>query len=239
MPSRNLRAVIMAGGRGTRLAPYTSVLPKPLLPVDGKPILEVVLHQLRQHGCSRVTICAGHLAELIRTYFGDGERVGLPIDYVVEAEPLGTIAPLRLIDDFHEPILVMNGDILTTLDYSDLYSKHLRHQPLLTIATCVKQCDIPLGVVEFNGSREITGFREKPSLDVWVSMGTYVASPAVLEHIPSKGPFGADQLVTALIAADEMPIAYPFEGVWQDLAEADDCTRATEYLQTHRDALLP
>jgi len=229
----------MAGGRGTRLAPYTSVLPKALLPVDGQPILEVTLRQLKRHGFCRVTICVGHLAGLITAYFGDGAKLGLRIDYVIEREPRGTIGPLRLVDGFEEPMLVMNGDVLTALDYSDLYATHVERQPVLTIATRRQRQEVPFGVMQFDETHQVTEFREKPGLDMWICMGAYVAGPTVLDYVPADGAFGIDELVGALQAEGHAPLAYPFDGLWHDLGRIEDCERAAECFRKHRDILLP
>jgi len=239
MPSDTRRAVIMAGGIGSRMAPYTSVLPKPLMPVDGQPVLEVTLRQLKRHGFGHVTLCVGYLGQLITAYFGNGSKLGLSIEYAVETEPLGTIGPLRLVDDFDEPLLVMNGDVLTALDFADLYDTHLRTRPILTVATCLQRQEVPFGVVTFDQSNRITGFREKPDIDLWVCMGTYVADPAIRDYLPPEGPFGFDALVEAVQAAGQTPMAYPYDGLWHDLGKREDCLRAAETFRQHRDVLLP
>lgn len=239
MRSNARRAVIMAGGFGRRMRPDTLVLPKPLLPVDGQPVLEVTLRQLKRHGFEHVTLCVGYLGELISTYFGDGAKLGLSIDYTVESEPLGTIGPLRLVDGFDEPLLVMNGDVLTAIDFADLYDTHVRRRPILTIATCLQRQEVPFGVVTFDQSNRITAFREKPELDLWVCMGTYVAAPEIVEYLPAEGAFGFDALVEAIQAAGHWPHAYPYDGLWHDLGKREDCFRASESFRQHRDVLLP
>ncbi len=237
---RHHRAIIMAGGQGTRLAPYTRILPKPLIPVDGKPILEIVLRQLDRHGFRRITICVGPMGELIRAYFGDGGKFGVDIEYTVEDRPLGTVGPLRLLRQFAEAILVINGDILTDLDYGDLLDAHTRDDgALLTIATCARSVDISLGVVDFDESHRVTGFREKPRMSYWACMGAYAMSPGILEFIPPGRAWGLDELVEALLASRQQPRVYPFEGMWLDLARPEDHERATDVFHNHRDRLLP
>ena len=221
------------------MAPYSSVLPKALLPIDGQPILEVTLRQLKSHGFDRVTICVGYLSGLITAYFGDGSKLGLSVDYVVENEPSGTIGSLRLLDGFTEPVLVVNGDVLTALDFSDLYRRHLCRRPMLTIATRQQRQDVPFGVIEFDDSQEVTGFREKPGFDMWISMGAYVVAPEIVGYLPEEGAFGMDSLVEALKADGISPLAYPFEGLWYDLAGIEDCQRAAESFRRNRRVLLP
>jgi NDP-sugar pyrophosphorylase family protein len=221
------------------MAPYSSVLPKALLPIDGQPILEVTLRQLKSHGFEHVTICVGYLADLITAYFGDGSKLGLSVDYVVEDEPRGTIGPLRLLDGFDDPLLVVNGDVLTALDFSDFYATHMVRRPLLTIATRQQRQEIPFGVMKFDDSHEVTDFREKPGFEMWISMGAYVVAPEIVRYVPEDGVFGIDTLVDTLKADGISPLAYPFEGLWYDLAGVEDCERATESFRKNRSVLLP
>jgi NDP-sugar pyrophosphorylase family protein len=234
MPSDGLHAVIMAGGKGTRLAPYTTVLPKPLMPIEDQPILEVVLRQLRHFGFRRVTISVGHLAELIMAFFGDGRRWGLEIDYAIEDTPQGTVGALRHMALPEAPFLVMNGDILTDLDYQALYRAHLAGGGLLTIAGFRKHVDISLGVLEYDGGQTLTGFREKPRLYFDVSMGIYVMSPAIRSVLPPAGPYGFDHLVKDLLAAGKPPRIFPFEGLWLDIGRKEDYEGAAEVFRVHR-----
>lgn len=229
----------MAGGRGTRLAPYTAALPKALVPIDGQPILEVTLRQLKRHGFTRVTLCVGHLASLIADCIGDGDRFGLRVDYVVESEPRGTIGPLRHMEDFDEPVLVVNGDVLTSLDFTHLYDTHLDRQPVLTIAARELRQEVPFGVIEFDRSHQVTAFTEKPRFDMWICMGTYVAGPEVVEYVPADSPFGVDDLVAVLRAEGLAPLVYPFRGLWHDIGRIEDLERATECFRRNRDILLP
>jgi NDP-sugar pyrophosphorylase family protein len=234
MPSDSKHAVIMAGGKGTRLAPYTTVLPKPLMPIEDQPILELVIRQLRDFGFRDVTISVGHLAELIMAFFGNGQRWGMTIRYAIEDTPQGTVGALRHIGLPEEPFLVMNGDILTDLDYGALYRDHLAGDALLTIAGCRRHVDISLGVLEYGADRALYGFREKPQMRFDVSMGVYVMSPEILSVFPSDGAYGFDQLVRDLMAAGRPPRIFPFEGLWLDIGRKEDYDGAAETFRIHR-----
>jgi NDP-sugar pyrophosphorylase family protein len=229
----------MAGGKGTRLAPYTTVLPKPLMPVDEQPILEIVLRQLARHHFTHVTVCVGHLANLLMAFFGDGKKLGIEIEYALEDKPLGTIGPLRLLELPEEPFLVMNGDILTDLNYSELYREHLEGDQLLTIAGFRRHVDISLGVLEYGADRRLTGFREKPRMLFDVSMGVYVMSPAVTQFISKTGNYGFDNLVLDLMAAERPPVVFPFDGLWLDIGRHEDYEEATKVFRSHRQRFLP
>jgi len=234
-----MRVIVMAGGAGRRLLPYTSVLPKPLMPVADRPILDVVLRQLKRHGFNRITISVGHLAELIQVFFRDGSRWGLEIDYAIEDEPLGTIGPVKLIDGLDEPFIVMNGDLLTDVDYRDLYDAHCDSDAVLTIGTYEKPVDISLGVIDTDPSDRAVGFREKPTLTFTVSMGIYVLSPSLLDVIPSGKHFGFDDLMYALLDSKAPIQCYRHSGLWLDIGRREDYDNATEIFEKHRDQLLP
>ena len=238
MPAEIKHAVIMAGGKGTRLAPYTTVLPKPLMPIEDQPILEVVIRQLRRFGFRRVTISVGHLAELLMAFFGDGKRWGLTIDYAIEDTPQGTVGALRHMKLPDEPFLVMNGDILTDLDYEALYRDHQAGDTLLTIAGCRKHVDITLGVLDYGADRILTGFREKPRMSFDVSMGIYVMSPEICSVFPPRGPYGFDQLVKDLMEQGRPPRIFPFEGLWLDIGRKEDYEGAAETFRQHRSRFL-
>jgi len=234
-----MRVVIMAGGAGRRLLPYTSVLPKPLMPVGDRPILDIVLRQLKRHGFNRITISVGHLAELIMAFFADGSRWGLSIDYAIEDEPLGTMGPVTQIEGLTEPFIVMNGDLLTDIDYRDLYDHHCRNKTGLTVATYEKPVDISLGVLELDQDTQVVGFREKPTLTFTVSMGIYVLSPSLVEVIPKGKHFGFDDLMYAMLAS-KIPIqCYRHSGLWLDIGRREDYDNATEVFEQSRARLLP
>ena len=202
-----MKAVILAGGKGSRLAPYTTVLPKPLMPIVDMPILEIVLKQLRSCGFDEIQIAVGHLAALIKSYFGDGSDFGIHIEYSLEDVPLGTAGPLGQIDGLTETFLLMNGDILTDLDFRKLVDHHLSGQCLLTVATHKRTVKIDFGVLETDGGR-VTRYIEKPSLDYVVSMGVYVMEPSVREYITPGEYLDMPDLVRLLLA-DGKPVTGP------------------------------
>ena len=178
-----MRAVILAGGKGVRLAPVTQVIPKPLVPLNGRPILEIVLRQLRAQGFRHVTLAVGYMAELIQAYFGDGGKLGLHIDYSFEDRPLGTAGPLALIHGLDDTFLVMNADVLTDLDYRALMDYHKIHGGIATVSAYERQVTIDLGVIVKDGGCRIREYVEKPSFTHLVSMGIYVFEPAILDYI--------------------------------------------------------
>jgi NDP-mannose synthase len=234
-----MRAVILAGGKGTRLLPYTTVLPKPLMPIGDMPILEVVLRQLKSAGIDRVTMAVGHLAELLQAFFGDGKRFGLPIDYSMEEKPLGTVGPLTLIPDLNGTLLIMNGDVLTTLDYRDLIERHRESGAIVTIASYVRQVKIDFGVIEADAANVLTGYVEKPKLDYRVSMGIYVFESEVLRYLRPAEYRDFPDLVKTLVAEGKKVISYPFSGYWLDMGRPDDYARAVEEFESRRAEFLP
>ncbi len=225
-----MRAVVLAGGKGTRLAPYTSVLPKPLMPIGDRSILELVIGQLRDHGVNDVTLCVGYLSHLIEAVLENSrKREGVQISYVHEEEALGTAAPLRLVDGLASTFIAMNGDVLTTLDYRDLIRHHRSEGNLLTIATRVRPIKIDYGVLHLgtNGSsNRVHAYVEKPEMTSTVSMGIYVLEPRALAYIPADGYFDFPDLVQALLSAEERVGAYQYEGMWFDIGRQDDYERA-------------
>jgi NDP-mannose synthase len=224
-----MEAVILAGGMGTRLRPYTTTLPKPLMPVGDRPILEIMISQLQEAGVKKITIAVNHMADIIMAFFGKGERFGVELVYSIEDRPLGTVGPLRLIHDLPEHFLVMNGDILTDLDYADLYCSHVRGDAPLTIASFQRDVQIDFGVLEIDNSRsKITGFREKPTYHFDVSMGVYAFSRSLVKRIPVDQPYGIDSLVLELLHAGVGVKAYPFSGYWLDIGRPDDYDRANQ-----------
>jgi NDP-sugar pyrophosphorylase family protein len=237
------RAVILAGGEGTRLRPYTTVLPKPLMPIGDRPVLDIVVRQLKAHAFERITIATGYLAELIEAFFRDGDSYGIPIDYFREHDPLGTVGALALIDGLaDEDILVMNGDVLTDIDYGALLRKHKESDAAATIATKTRDVQISLGVLRFgeeDDPTKLTGYDEKPSIEYTASMGVYCFAPRALAHIEPGKRLDFPDLILRLIAAGETVRAWPSDDYWLDIGRHDDYEQAQEEFETVRDRLIP
>jgi NDP-sugar pyrophosphorylase family protein len=225
-----MRAVILAGGKGTRLRPYTTVLPKPLVPVAERPILELIMRQLASMGFERIDLSVGHLGGLIKAYLDSVELPpGLDVRFWWEDEPLGTAGALRAIDDLDQPFLAMNGDILTTMDYGELMRFHLAHDAELTIATHRQDVDIDLGVIHSDDGY-VVSYDEKPTLHYDVSMGVYVYDPEVLELIPG-GRFDFPDVVDAMIGSERKVMSYAAPGVWFDIGTVGEHERATAAIE--------
>ena len=235
-----MHAVILAGGKGVRLRPYTTCLPKPLVPIgDEYSILEIVLTQLSSQGFTTVTLAIGHMGPLIRAFVGDGSRWGLEISYVQEGMPLGTIGPLLTFrDDLPDNFIVMNGDILTDLNYADVLRSHQATGAKLTVATYQREVKIDFGVLESAQGR-ILSFREKPVLHYSVSMGVYAVSRSTLYPYTVGMPFGFDELVLDLLARQDNPASYPFGGFWLDIGRPDDYDQANKQFNELKALLLP
>ncbi|MCH7589324.1 MAG: NTP transferase domain-containing protein [Chloroflexi bacterium] len=223
-----MKAIVLAGGKGSRLAPYTHILPKPLVPIGDMPILEVLIRQMKRHGIEEVILTVGHLSHLLESYFGDGSKYGMHISYSHEEEPLGTAGPLSLIQGLENTFIVTNGDVLTTLDLSELIQYHKAKGASATIAMYERNIKIDLGVIHVNGGNEVQGYDEKPNFDYKVSMGIYVFEPRVLDYIPNGKYLDFPDLVKKLLANNELVMGYPFEGYWQDLGRADDYAQARD-----------
>jgi NDP-sugar pyrophosphorylase family protein len=232
------RAIILAGGKGTRLRPYTVVLPKPLMPIGEFPILEVIVRQLVQHGFGHITMAVNHQAELIRAFFQDGAKWGIRIDYSLEDKPLSTMAPLRLIQDLPENFLVMNGDILTDLSYSDFFEDHVRNNNIFTISAYMREQKVDYGVLEMDTNNHLTGFREKPSTEYLVSMGVYMANRRILDLIPEGKSYGFDNLMLDLITAGKPATVRKFNGYWLDIGRPDDYMQAIEEFEQMKPRFL-
>jgi len=233
-----MKAVILAGGKGRRLAPYTNILPKPLVPIGDMPILEVMIRQLQRCGVDEITLAVGHLANLLQAFFGDGSRFGLRIHYSLEDRPLGTVGPLALIPRPAEAFLTMNGDVLTTLDYRDLVGFHRRSGALATIAMHKRSIKIDLGVIHFDGGNRVTDYVEKPTHHYTVSMGIYVYEPRVLDYVPAGEYLDFPDLMRQMLQVDELVVAYPFDGYWQDLGRPDDYEQAAQDFESMRAQFL-
>lgn len=234
-----MQAIILAGGKGRRLLPYTTVLPKPLMPIGDYAILEVILRQLKHAGFKKVTISTGYLHELIHAYIDSNKTLGLDITYTHEDTPLGTIGPLRLVKKLDDHFLVMNGDILTDLDYSALIKAHKKQKAIATVATYQRDAHIDFGVLEKNNDNRIVAFREKPTYHFNVSMGVYVFSKKILDYVPENTPFGFDQLMYALTGSEAPVFSYPHTGYWLDIGRPDDYARSIEEFERYKDRFLP
>ena len=234
-----MHAVILAGGRGVRLRPYTTRLPKPLVPIgDEFSILDIVLTQLAQQGFDRVTLAIGYLGNLIQAYVGNGHRWGIEVDYATEEVPLGTIGPvLQILDRLPDEFLVMNGDVLTDLDYAAVMGAHRESGAPLTVATYRREVRIDFGVLS-TAAGKVVQFTEKPTLDYRVSMGVYGVSKPTLKRYPVGQPLGFDDLILDLLAREEPPEEFGFEGFWLDIGRPDDYDRANAEFNGLRPALL-
>ena len=234
-----MKAIVLAGGRGTRLAPYTYILPKPLMPIGEMPILEVLLRQMKRAGVCDVVLTVGHLAALLRSYFGDGDSWGMNISYSYEDQPLGTAGPLALVEGLDDSFLVTNGDVLTTLDLNCLLAYHKRRGGIATIAVHRRQVRIDLGVVQWDGGDRVAGYIEKPTYDYTVSMGMYVFEPGVLKYIQKMQYLDFPDLVLKLIAAKEKVVGYVYDGYWMDLGRQDDYAQANQDFCSMKNQFLP
>ena len=220
-------AVVLAGGKGTRLAPFTSILPKPLMPIGDKAVLEIIIDQLAAHRFLEITLCVGHLAHLIRSVVDDRINGRISVQYVHEARALGTAGPLRSIQNLEQTFIAMNGDVLTTLDYRDLLRAHQECGNALTIATTARTTKMDYGVLHLDGSvhptvRRVTAYEEKPESVAMVSMGIYALEPRVIEYIPENEYFDFPNLVQALLSEGEKVGSYVYDGAWFDIGRHDD-----------------
>lgn len=235
------RVVIQAGGKGTRLYPYTAVLPKPLMPIGDLPVLEILIRQLVHHGFRDITITVGHLGHLIVAVIGDGERLGARVTYLWEDEPRGTIGALSKLEweDPTGPLLVMNGDLLTDFDYREFLEKHEESGASLSVGVYYKPVPITLGVLDLDHDHRVTGFREKPVLSFPCSMGIYMLEPEILPLIPAEGMFGFDQLMATCLERQIPVRAHPFNGLWLDIGRVEDYQQASRLFEENRERLFP
>lgn len=232
------RAVVLAGGQGSRLRPYTVVLPKPLMPIGEYPILEVILRQLAGQGFDQVTLAVNYQAEIVRAFCGDGSRWGIRIDYSLETVPLSTIAPLCLIHDLPETFLLMNGDVLTDLPMQKLYEEHVSQKRQFTVAASERTNIVDYGVLHASENRLI-GFEEKPTFQYLVSMGVYIMSRSLLERVPKGQKYGFDDLMLDMLARKESVHVERYAGYWLDIGRVDDYMRAVDEFSDRRKQLLP
>lgn len=231
-------AVILAGGKGTRLRPYTIALPKPLVPVGDMPILEILLVRLSNAGFRRVIITVNHMADIIQSYCKDGSKWGVKIDYSLEDRPLSTMGPLKRLKGLPENFLVMNGDVLTDLSLTDFYNYHLGQNGLFTIAGYNRTHVVDYGVLRITDTGTLSGFEEKPKLAYTVSMGIYAVSRQVLRYIPEDTFFGFDHLMHALLEKHEKVSVLPYDGYWMDIGRPDDYQQAMDDFGYMKEKLL-
>lgn len=224
-----MRAIILAGGKGTRLRPYTTLIPKPLVPLGGKySILEIIIMQLSKSGFTHITLAVNHLSQLIMAYFGDGERLGVKIDYSLEEGELSTIGPLTLIEDLPENFLVMNGDILCDLNYKSFFDAHVDAGSRISVSAFRREVKIDFGVLRYDDNGRLNEFQEKPEYDFDVSMGIYCINRSVIDLLPRGEKYGFDNLMIDGLAKDEPIDIRPFSGYWLDIGRPDDYEYADE-----------
>lgn len=234
-----MRAVLLAGGKGTRLQPFTAAFPKPLVPLDDTPVIEVLVRQLQMFGITDLTVVTGHLAELIRAFLGDGERYGLRIHYFRETTPLDTAGCLGLLPRAVEPFLVMNGDLLTTLDFNRLAQFHRAKRPAATIATYQRQVKIDLGVLETDDEGRLLDYLEKPVHRFDVSMGIYCFDPAVCDFVQPGERISMPQLIMRLRDADREVLTFRDDCYWLDIGRPDDYATACDEFHRDRNRFFP
>jgi len=233
-----MHAIILAGGEGTRLRPYTTILPKPLMPLGNYPILEIILKQLKKAGVKRITLAVGYLAELLEAYFGDGKKWGIKIAYSREDTPLGTAGPIALVENLNDTFIVMNGDILTNIDYSDLIRFHLSNNAMATIAVCDKIVKIQLGVLKINSDDNIKDYIEKPQYAYKVSMGVYAFNSSVIKYIDEGVPLDFPDLIKCLIKNNEQVLGYRHGGYWRDIGNQEDYQLALDEFENNKDLII-
>jgi len=225
--STDLSAVIMAGGYGKRLLPLTEQLPKPMLPVGDKPLLERTIQQLRRSGIRDISLTTHYLPESIVQYFGDGSAFGVRLDYLTEDFPLGTAGGLKLMKRADNPFLVINGDIITGVPFREMLDFHLRHRALLTVGVRKYEVEVPFGVVELDDAR-VNQIKEKPSFSFFINAGTYLLDPEACDFIPSGRRFDMTDLIQALIDAGKIVVSFPIMEYWLDIGRHEDYVKAQE-----------
>ena len=232
------RAIILCGGRGTRLQPYTVVLPKALMPIGDYPILEIVIRQLVKYGFDHITLAVNHQAELIETFFGNGLKWNIKIDYSLEDIPLGTMGPLKIIKDLPDNFLVMNGDVLTDLNFKDFFNEHVSNKNNFTISSYIRDHQIDYGVLSLDNTSKLNGFEEKPKKQYHVSMGVYMINRKMIDYIPSGKSYGFDQLMLDLLEKGIPVNVKEFKGYWLDIGRHDDYAQAIEEFDKHKHLLI-
>jgi len=234
-----MKVVILAGGKGTRLAPHTSILPKPLIPIGDMPILEIILRQLRVYGFTEVVLCIGYLGDLLEAYFGDGSKYGLKITYSREDQPLGTAGPLGIAPGLDRTFFAMNGDLLTTLNFAEMLRFHRGHGGPVTVGLANKTVNIDLGVIKSTSDHVLTEYIEKPSYNYKVSMGVYVFEPGILPIIRDAGRMDLPDLIRHLVGTGQRPMTFDSQCRWLDMGRIEDYRLAVETFEADRNLYLP
>lgn len=228
-----MKAVILAGGLGSRLKPFTQIIPKPLLPIGEKSVLEIQIEHLKKHGFDEIFLATNYKSEYIENFFGDGSRFGVKLRISKEDKPLGTVGPLTLLkNELKDPFLMMNGDILTLLNFSDFYGFSVRNAADLTITIKEYITPFQFGNIEFEGDY-VTTIREKPQLKMNILAGIYIFKPDIFRLIPDDTYFGMDNLIQKMLN-ENIPVAkYPIQEYWLDIGQVDDYEKAQEIYKTH------
>lgn len=238
-PNTSPQVVILAGGKGRRLLPYTTSFPKPLMPLGERPVLEIILRQLARDGFSEVTLAVGHLASLIEAYFGDGSSCGVRLSYLREDVPLGTAGPLAILPGPPDNLLVLNGDILTDLDFSKIILTHGKSRAAATVMAIVQKVSLDYGVLTTNDKGHVISYDEKPQLTTEVSGGVYVFSRRALKCIPVGEHFDFPDLVKLLLDRGETVATHRHEGRWLDIGRRDDYQMAADLFEQNQELFLP
>ncbi len=233
-----VQAVILAGGQGSRLRPYTTILPKPLMPVGELPIAEIIVRQLARAGLTHIAISTGHLAELIEAYFADGKRWGVHIQYIREDRPMGTAGALQFVENLTKDFLVINGDILTDLDFGKLMKVHAQKRAAATIAIAERIVKTDFGVIETGPDGALQDYIKKPAQRLWVSTGINVLSSRCLKFLKKNEPLGMPELMLRLKAAGEPVRCFKTRGYWLDLGRREDLDLAQEVFEQNQKKFL-
>ena len=236
-----MKAVILAGGKGTRLRPYTTVIPKPLMPVGGYPILEILLRQLHFYGVDEVILAVGYMSQLFQAFFQDGERYGIKISYSFEEKPLGTAGPLSLlIDRLDDDFLILNGDLLTTMNYRHLFEFHRQKSAAGTIGLYRREVKIDFGVIEPDDSGQLKNYIEKPTYNFMVSMGVNVLNQRLVRRFLTPGKhLDLPDLMLSLRAAGLPVYTFSEPCYWLDIGRVDDYQMANEVFEDRRTEFMP
>jgi NDP-sugar pyrophosphorylase family protein len=228
-----MKAVILAGGLGSRLKPFTEVIPKPLLPIGEKSVLEIQIERLKKYGFKEIYLATNYKSEYIESFFGDGSRYGVSLFVSKELEPLGTAGPLLLLKDrLNEPFLVMNGDILSLVDFSKMYNFALQNDTDLTIAIKKEITPFAFGNIFFQGDY-VTGIEEKPDIVMYILAGIYVMRPSIFKYFPEKSYFGMDALIKKMLYENLPILKYDLKEYWLDIGRLNDYEKAQQVYEEH------